>query len=153
VVATDNYAYGYTYQLQSQPAAQPDPARVMRMITHDFSRYFSFTGCGSVIKVGQSCTLSTWEDRIPQGPIKVVGMTATSFSFLSQPWHPEGQDRRITFSIVKGAGGRLSLKVDAQGPWSPGAYITDHLGIVHFIWQYFADRLTEGLARGDWRRY
>ncbi|MGW2938495.1 hypothetical protein ACWDA7_43525 [Streptomyces sp. NPDC001156] len=48
--------YNYGYPLAYPPA--PSPEAVLTMATHNFSAYFPFGGCGTVIHVGQVCHLT-----------------------------------------------------------------------------------------------
>lgn len=139
--------YNYGYVLRYPPA--PAPQAVLRMATTNVSAYFPFQGCGTVLHVGQVCSLQG-----PNGnnPIKVVAIGPTSFSFLSLPGHAEGAGRTIVFSFIVQTSPintqRLFLDVHASGPWSAGAAASVASGLARGFWQQYATNLQRGIASG-----
>ena len=66
------------------------------------------------------------------------------FSLRSLPGHFEGAGRFIKFSLVTTSNGfsqELWLKVDASGPWTPGAYLSVTSGQAYGFWQQFATNI------------
>ena len=142
------YAYGYVLAYPPQPGSKP----VARMAERNFSAYFPFSGCGSVLSVGQVCTLGG--DAPGGGPIRVVAVTPTSFTFVALPGHPEGANRLITFTFVTDSlTKRLYLTVWARGRWTAVAEATRDAGTANGFWQEYASNLAAGIARGDWRNF
>lgn len=122
------------------------------MATHNFSTYFTFSGCGTQLIVGMSCTLDTGVPFVG-APIKVVGIGETSFTFLSLPGHPEGADRLITFSFGTDSDGQTEMTVWSRGPGSLGASLTIATGIAFLFWHTYFDKLNMGILDGDIDNY
>jgi hypothetical protein len=142
------YAYAYVLAYPPQPGSKP----VAKMANRNFSAYFPFSGCGSVLSVGQVCTLGGGAPG--GGPIRIIGLTPASFTFVSLPGHPEGANRLITFTFVTDSlTKRLYLTVWARGVWTAVAEATRDSGTANGIWQQYADNLAAGIARGDWKNY
>ena len=140
------YVEGYTL---SDKAV--DPQALLRMATRNFSAYFPFGGCGSQITVGMICTL---DDHLPGGaPIKVLDISATSFTFLSLPGHPEGADRMITFAFRTDSNGHTDMTVWSRGPSSIGAVGTILTNAEYYIWGFYAGNLSRGIQDGDIHNY
>jgi RHS repeat-associated protein len=140
---TGLYGYEYTYDISSVPYSPED---VLNEVTHNFSEYFPFKGCGSVLTVGLECTLKYG----PTGnPIRVESMTATSFTFRSLPGHDEGANKLITFSFWENDG-NLQLSVCASGGnswWQKVPFSRrGNRGFANRKWGQFAESIEANLT-------
>ncbi|MFF8430658.1 hypothetical protein ACF07Y_37070 [Streptomyces sp. NPDC016566] len=103
-------------------------------ITH-FSTYFPFSGCGSVLVVGNSCTLMPGS-----APVKVDSIGSNYFILKSLPGHPEGPDRYIKFAFYI-LDNQLRLGVRAWGPSTYAAKATVSSGTAEALWGQYATNL------------
>ena len=87
-------SYEQTYSLGTRFAGW-DYDELTHELTHHFSTYFPFKGCGRTIKVGKECRLKVAHS--PDGPVRVVAIADNGIQLLSLPGHPEGAGRTITF--------------------------------------------------------
>ena len=124
-------SYSFRFQLWRKPAAGGranflawKPAQMMAELNSKFSHYFTFTGCGQHLHVGQRCTLKT----ITGGaPVEVIAITPDGFALKSLPGHPEGANRTIRFQFQPftnaGEISSMSLTVQAWGPSSKASLL------------------------------
>jgi hypothetical protein len=126
-------SYSQTYELGTRFKSW-EAGEMTRVLTHHFSRYFPFGGCGKVIKVGKSCRLSA---PGPDGPVKVIAIAPNGFALRSLDGHPEGAGRTITFRWARWCNpmsdylycDHTYLQVNAWGPVS-GASIAGPLNAI-----------------------
>jgi len=95
-------------------------SQMMGQLNSSFSRYFTFTGCGEHLHVGQRCRLNT--RFAPDGPVEVLAIAPDGFAVRSLPGHPEGKGRTIAFRFqpyVNAAEiSSMTLSIQAWGPLS-----------------------------------
>lgn len=122
---------------------------VMSVIRHSCSDLFPISGCANDFRLGQRLNLSQRVGPITQSfPVQVVGVSPTSFTLKSLNGHPEGEGRRIKFSISHRSG-RTYLDVRT---WGPGSIITRapvirtaNDQVARRTWSAFASNLTNRL--------
>ena len=117
-------SYSFRFELWRKPVAGGranflawKPYQMMAELNSRFSHYFTFTGCGQHLHVGQRCTLKT----ITGGaPVEVIAIAPDGFALRSLPGHPEGAGRTIRFQFQPFTNGAeissMSLTVQAWGP-------------------------------------
>jgi putative secreted protein len=115
-------------------------------VTQNLSAYFTFTGCGQEISVGDRCELET-----PAGgqPVEVISVSKDGFVLKSLPGHVEGADRIISFKFYHapswGAAGsnRIFLGVKAWGPMSKASQLgpLNSLSVARISWSIFTKNL------------
>lgn len=122
--------------------------------TQHFDAYFTFTGCGDQLKLGQKCQLKTVQG--PQ-PIEIVSVAKDGFAFKSLPGHFEGADRTISFRFYNapawGAGGenQIFMEVRAWGP-ANGASVLGPLNsgtLANYAWSNLARNLRGRLINSS----
>ncbi len=146
---TNGMEYDETYIFPDNPA--PDPKALLKMLIDNFNKYFPFpSGCGTLV-VGEICVLKAF--AFFDAPVKVVAITATSFTLISLPGHPEGANRLITFSFGRTTDGQTYLDVWSRGPGSWGAFGTIATGLDYEIWAYLFSNLDVGVEDGDINKY
>ncbi|WP_078056999.1 LGFP repeat-containing protein [Corynebacterium provencense] len=143
------------YQLQYPVIAQDDrwtPNSVNREVTEHFDAYFTFTGCGQKLRVGDRCDLKTVIDTIAgPAPIEVTSISNDVFSFKSLEGHPEGAGRTITFRFVSKPGDfdvskkNVHLIVTAWGPTSKASLAGpfNSQSLARYSWGKFSRNLNE----------
>jgi hypothetical protein len=91
---------------------------MMTQLNSNFSHYFTFTGCGSHLTVGEKCRLDV--TAFPDAPVEVIAVAPNGFALKSGPWHPEGTGRIIEFTFEPYVNeveySSMSLQVQAWGP-------------------------------------
>jgi hypothetical protein len=92
--------------------------QMMTQLNSNFSHYFTFTGCGDHLVVGEKCRLDVTGS--PDAPVEVIAVAPTGFALKSGPWHPEGTGRIIEFNFEPYVNeveySSMSLVVQAWGP-------------------------------------
>ena len=92
--------------------------QMMTQLNSNFSHYFTFTGCGNHLVVGEKCTLDV--TAFPDAPVEVIAVAPNGFALKSGPWHPEGTGRIIEFTFEPYVNeveySSMSLLVQAWGP-------------------------------------
>lgn len=136
-------SYAQTYTIGTLP--KYSPAQVMRQLNTNFDRYFTFSGCGASVTVGEVCRLKTIG---PEAPVEVVAISSTGFALKSLAGHPEGAGRTIRFQFrVADVNGNATLKelhVNAWGPVS-GSSLAGPLNantIARQSWTTFTNNIT-----------
>ncbi len=142
--AADNLGYDYVYSTgMTWPQTQLQSAQsVMSEVGTNFWRYFPFgSDCLSLPGVGGVCQLYF---AGTSNPVRVVGRTATSFTFVSLPGHSEGADRYIRFTFFKAGAdpfADIRLEAYAWGPWTASAAATIDSGLAYTFWGEFASNV------------
>ncbi|TVZ75332.1 hypothetical protein FB157_1682 [Streptomyces sp. BK340] len=135
---SSNYEYKCEFRIYTMANTPSNDlikqATFKNAITH-FSDFFPFSGCGSVLVVGKSCTLMPGN-----APVKVDSIGDNYFILKSLPGHPEGADRYIKFALYI-QDGEFRLGVRAWGPWTSVAKATVISGGASAIWGSYADNL------------
>lgn len=92
--------------------------QMMTQLNTNFSHYFTFTGCGSHLVVGEKCRLDV--TAFPDASVEVIAVAPNGFALKSGPWHPEGTGRIIEFTFEPYVNeveySSMSLQVQAWGP-------------------------------------
>lgn len=100
-------------------------AQMMTELNSNFSHYFTFTGCGKHLHVGDRCRLNT--RLAPDAPVEVIAVAPDGFALRSLPGHPEGAGRTIRFQFQRFTNAAeissMSLVVDAWGPLGKGSLL------------------------------
>ncbi len=105
--------YGYHYKYDLGAAGPDGPVLYASPFFADPNRYLPFNVGSGYFEMGARLTLNTLGYR---APVRVVGLTATSFTFLSLPGHPEGAGVTIAFSFwLNEKPGHTYLDVNAHG--------------------------------------
>ncbi len=123
-------------------------------LTHRFSRYFSFQGCGARLRVGKECSL---EAPGPNGPVRVTTIAENGFALLSLPGHPEGAGRTITFRFFRTCApsndfqfcDHKYLRVNAWGPVSKASLLGPFNAetVAKHYWSKFRDNIKRRYPR------
>jgi hypothetical protein len=111
---------------------------------------FPLSGCANKFQVGQRLALKL---SILPFPVRLIGITDTSFTFVGLPGNPEGAGRAITFSFRYGAdcADYLSVRTSSNGglltksPWD----LID-FAIAHVVWQMLANDLAWSYETKDY---
>jgi hypothetical protein len=123
------------------------PEQMMSQLNTNFTHYFTFSGCGRHLHVGQRCSLDT--TLAPNGPVRVIAISASGFALRSLGGHPEGAGRTIRFEfqtytdVVETSS--MSLEVEAWGPLG-GSSLLGELNskfIADHAWTTFAHNITK----------
>jgi hypothetical protein len=122
------------------------PRQMMTQLNRDFSHYFTFTGCGKHLYVGEKCTLDT--TLAPDAPVQVIAIAPDGFALKSRGGHPEGAGRTITFQfqtyVNEAEVSTMSLEVEAWGPLG-GSSLLGPLNsntVAKTSWGIFSDNIT-----------
>jgi hypothetical protein len=137
-------SYSQTYELGTRFKSW-EVGEMTRELTGHFSRYFPFKGCGRKLTVGKTCRLQA---PGPDGPVKITAIAANGFALLSQPGHPEGAGRTITFRWARWCNAMSDylycehtyLQVNAWGPVSNASLAgpLNALTIAKHYWTQFS---------------
>lgn len=147
-------SYTQVYNVFSPEPNLWSPESINREVTTNFDAYFTFTGCGSVLRVGAVCNLETVIGA--DAPVRVANVTATGFAFRSLDGHPEGANRLITFNFSRfavGGANDLRLNVNAWGP-AGGSTYTGPLNsetIARYAWSTFVNNIRSRLENARTR--
>lgn len=147
--------YQFRFPLQrnktaNRPADFQDwtPEQMMAQLNSNFSGYFTFTGCGKQLHVGQRCRLKT--TLAPDGPVEVIAVAPSGFAIRALPGHPEGAGRTIRFQFrpdrnQTGDVTSMSLIVEAWGPVRGAALAgTLNADIVALpVWSIFQNNIRQ----------
>jgi hypothetical protein len=122
------------------------PKQMMTQLNRNFSHYFTFTGCGKHLYLGEKCTLDT--TLAPDAPVQVIAIAPDGFALRSRGGHPEGAGRTITFEfqtyVNEAEISTMSLEVEAWGPLG-GTSLLGPLNsntIAKTSWGIFSDNIT-----------
>lgn len=122
------------------------PEQMMTQLNRNFSHYFTFTGCGQHLHVGEKCSLDT--TLAPDAPVQVIAIAPNGFALKSRGGHPEGAGRTITFRFQRYVNeaevSTMSLEVEAWGPLG-GSSLLGPLNsntIAKTSWAIFSDNIT-----------
>ncbi|WP_405720827.1 DNRLRE domain-containing protein [Streptomyces sp. NBC_01537] len=99
------YSYSFTYDIGYYFSSTSTVFRWIR--THFW--VFPLSGCGATLSYGERCNLA-----YGKGPVRVIALGSTSWTFLSLPGHVEGSGKHIRFSFSK-SWGMLKMTVKAWG--------------------------------------
>ncbi|MCG7438288.1 LGFP repeat-containing protein [Corynebacterium freneyi] len=133
-------SYVHVYNVFSPEPKRWSPESINAEVTQNFDKYFTFTGCGSILEVGAVCNLETVINR--PAPIQVTAISATGFAFKSLEGHPEGAGRTITFNFSRQpSGGANDVRLHVFA-WGPNSAVTA-TGPLN----------SETLARYSWSRF
>lgn len=140
-------SYSFDYELFNPTALGGlTPADVKHEIMNNFDGYFTFTGCGVHIQLGDECRLDTTAS--PDGPVRVEGESNNGWMFKSLPGHPEGADRLIKFEFYMDDGSistpnMMHMRVQAWGPLSAGSLAgpLNEVTLAATAWGRFRDNI------------
>ena len=141
--------YEQFHRVFEQQGGMWTPQAANREITHNFNKYFTFSGCPDVLAVGARCNLQTQVGL--DAPIRVSEISDDGFSFISLPGHPEGAGRTITFTFEdhKDDGNRdLWLHVRAWGPVGGASYLGpfNEYTIAASAWKTFSSNINRKIS-------
>ncbi|MEA2373029.1 MAG: hypothetical protein QOH12_3423 [Solirubrobacteraceae bacterium] len=143
--------YHFRYQLwrngtKHQRANFTDwtPAQMMTQLNSNFSHYFTFTGCGRQLHVGDRCSLAT--SLAPDGRVQVIAVAPDGFAVRSLGGHPEGSGRTIRFQFQTYTNeaeiSSRTLVIDAWGPLGASSLLGRlNAKLAEHIWGIFADNV------------
>jgi hypothetical protein len=120
------------------------PAQMMTQLNSNFSHYFTFTGCGRHLHVGDRCSLDT--SFAPDGRVEVIAIAPDGFALRSRGGHPEGDRRTIRFQFQTYTNeaeiSSLTLVVEAWGPLGRSSLLGRlNASFAKHIWGIFADNV------------
>lgn len=141
--------YEQFHRVFEQQGGMWTPQAANREITHNFNKYFTFSGCPDVLAVGARCNLQTQVGL--DAPIRVSEISDDGFSFISLPGHPEGAGRTITFTFEdhKDDGNRdLWLHVRAWGPVGGASYLGpfNEYTVAASAWKTFSSNINRKIS-------
>ena len=147
-------SYSQTYELGKRFKGW-SYRELSRELTHHFTRYFAFPGCGARIRVGKRCTLRV--NNAPDGPVRFTAITGYGIALKSLPGHPEGAGRTITFRWARYCSpasdylycDHTYLKVDAWGPVSRGSILgpLNAETVARYAWTKFSGNIRAKYPR------
>lgn len=135
-------AYHYSFDLGSLGS----PEELAAFARGRCASLFPIEGCADNFNVGQTMRLHKSVLFYTQSfPVKVIGLTSTSFEFQALSGHPEGEGRTITFSFCTADDGNTHLNVDTSSDgsiatWWWGVRSVDFF-LAHRTWSNFASTL------------
>lgn len=128
----------------------PAAASAMNLVLRQFHSLFPLAGGCSSLVVGRSCSL------YGGNPVRTIGLTSTSFTFLSLPGHSEGAGKHITFRFYN-SGTNTRLSVTASGPdntfgnsFAPCAGANNMFASI--VWGIFANQVGSAVAGAAYGR-
>lgn len=144
--APSEKAYHYTFSLGQ--LGSPSGLRAFT-VANAAGLFYPLTGLRDGFKVGDQFILSL--QGAPLLLIKVIGMTATSFTFEATKWNVEGAGRQITFAFQSTSHGpQLSVSTSANGFWlttgAPGLSSLD-FDAAHNTWSQVAGNIRASYDR------
>jgi hypothetical protein len=152
-------SYNFRFQLWRKPAPGGranflnwTPAQMMGELNAKFSHYFTFTGCGQHLSVGQRCDLKTITGT---APVQVIAIASDGFALKSLPGHPEGANRTIRFQFQPFTNAAeissMSLTVDAWGPSSKASLLgpLNSNTVAKKSWDIFQNNIRDRFPAGS----